>query len=35
MTNKERVNKFRLEEIVVNCETEEEAKEFIKWCYEN
>ena len=35
MTNKERVNKFRLEEIAVNRETEEEAKSFIEWCYAN
>ncbi len=35
MTNKERVNKFRLEEIAVNCETEEEAKAFVKWCFDN
>lgn len=35
MTNLERVNKFRLEEIAVNCETEEEAKAFVKWCFDN
>ncbi len=35
MTNEERVNKFRNEKIAVNCKTEEEAKSFIEWCYEN
>lgn len=35
MTNEERVNKFRLEEIAIHCETEEEAKCFVDWCYAN
>lgn len=35
MTNEERVNKFKNEKIAINCETEDEAKEFIKWCYLN
>lgn len=35
MTNEERVDKFKNEDIVINCETEEEAKAFIKWCFAN
>lgn len=33
MTNKDRIEKFKNEKIAINCETIEEAKEFIKWCY--
>lgn len=35
MTDKERVGKFKSGKIVVNCSTEEDAKEFVKWCYRN
>lgn len=35
MTNEERVKKFKSHDLVVNCQTEEEAKEFLKWCYDN
>ena len=35
MTNEERIERFRNEKIAVNCETEEEARKFIEWCYEN
>lgn len=35
MTNEERVKKFKNHETVINCQTFEEAKAFIKWCYEN
>ena len=35
MTNKERIEKFKNEKIAANCKTEEEAKEFVKWCYAN
>ena len=35
MTDKERLEKFKSGKIAVNCPTEEEAREFIKWCYDN
>lgn len=35
MTNEERVEKFKSSQLVVNCQTKDEAKKFIKWCYEN
>lgn len=35
MTNEERVQKFKEENIAVNCETNEEAKSFVQWCYAN
>lgn len=35
MTNKERVEKFKNEKIAIHCETEEEAKSFVNWCYLN
>lgn len=35
MTNEERIERFRNGKIAVNCETEEEAKSFIKWCFDN
>lgn len=35
MTNEERVNKFKNEDIVINCETKEEAEAFIGWCFAN
>ena len=35
MTDKERVGKFKSGKIGVNCSTEEDAKEFVKWCYRN
>ena len=35
MTNLERVNKFKNEKIAIHCETEEEAKAFVKWCFDN
>ena len=35
MTDKERVEKFKSGKIAVNCSTEEDAKEFVKWCYRN
>lgn len=34
MTIEERIERFRNEKIAVHCETEEEAKAFVKWCYE-
>ena len=35
MTNQERIEKFKNENVAVNCKTEEEARKFIEWCYEN
>ena len=35
MTNEERVQKFKSGKIAVNCSTEEEAKQFVKWCNDN
>lgn len=35
MTNEERIERFRNGKITINCETEEEAKSFIKWCFDN
>lgn len=35
MTNEERVQKFKSVKIAVNCSTEEEAKQFVKWCNDN
>ena len=35
MNNIDRVNKFRNEKIAIHCETEEEAKSFVKWCFNN
>lgn len=35
MTDKERVEKFKSGKIAVNCFTEEEARQFIEWCYRN
>lgn len=35
MTDKERVEKFKSGKIAINCSTEEEAKEFTKWCNDN
>lgn len=35
MTNEERIEKFKNENVAVNCKTEEEARKFIEWCYEN
>lgn len=35
MTDKERVEKFKSGKIAVNCSTEEEAVEFVKWCHDN
>lgn len=35
MTNEERLKKFKSGNIAVNCSTQEEAKEFAKWCYKN
>ena len=35
MTNEERVRKFKSHKLVINCRTEEEAKKFVKWCFEN
>lgn len=35
MTDKERVEKFKSGKIAINCSTEEEAIEFVKWCHDN
>lgn len=35
MTDKERLKKFKSGKVAVNCSTEEEAKAFVKWCYDN
>lgn len=35
VTDKERVEKFKSGKIAVNCFTEEEARQFIEWCYRN
>ena len=35
MTNEERIQKFKSGKIAVNCSTEEEAKQFVKWCNDN
>ena len=35
MTDKERLEKFKNGKIAVNCLTEQEAKAFVKWCYDN
>lgn len=35
MTDKERVEKFKSGKFVIHCGTEEEAKEFVEWCYQN
>lgn len=35
MTNEERIEKFKNEKIAIHCETEEEAKSFVRWCYLN
>lgn len=35
MTEKERIEKFKSHNLVVNCRTEEEARKFIDWCYNN
>lgn len=35
VTDKERVEKFKICGIAVNCKTEEEANEFVKWCNDN
>ena len=35
MTNEEKVERFKNEKIAIYCETKEEAKEFVKWCYAN
>ena len=35
MTDKEKVEKFKSGKIAVNCSTEEDAKEFVKWCHDN
>lgn len=35
MTDKERVEKIKNGKFAVHCGTEEEAKEFIEWCYRN
>lgn len=35
MTDKERVEKFKSGKIAINCSTEEEAIEFVKWCNDN
>lgn len=35
MTEKERIEKFKSHNLVVNCKTEDEAKKFFDWCYEN
>ena len=35
MTDKERVEKFKNGKFAIHCGTEEEAKEFIEWCYRN
>ena len=33
--NGEFLKKFKTEKIAVNCETKKEAKQFLKWCYNN
>lgn len=35
MTNEEIIQKFKSGEIAISCSTEEEAKEFVKWCNDN
>lgn len=35
MTEKERVERFKSHNLVVNCRTEDEDEKFIDWCYEN
>lgn len=35
MTNEERIQKFKSGKIAINCSTEEEAKQFVKWCNDN
>lgn len=35
MTDEERIEKFKSGKIAINCSTEEEAIEFVKWCHDN
>lgn len=35
MTDKKRLKKFKSGKVAVNCLTEQEAKAFVKWCYDN
>lgn len=35
MRNEERIELFRTDDIAINCETKQEAKQFLDWCYEN
>lgn len=35
MRNEERIEQFRTDDIAINCETKQEAKQFLDWCYEN